>query len=79
MATKQAVDIHDHFDGTAHCVQCGGKCQLPPAELLASGLIRDLCEQWAAGYSRPWMMVEMRIKDAGVDLPAFLRRATETR
>lgn len=70
------VEIHDHFDGSAHCVECQGQCRLPPAELLATGLIRDFCEQWASGYSRPWMM---RLKDAGVNLTAFMERAKTTR
>lgn len=78
MRKTAQVEIHDHFNGAAHCVECRGKCQLPPAELLATGLIRDMCEQWEAGYSQPWMMVEMRLKDAGVNLAAFMERAKAT-
>lgn len=34
------VAVHDHFDGSAHCVQCGGECKLTGAERLATDLVR---------------------------------------
>lgn len=44
------VTIHDHFDGSAHCVQCGGWCGLSGQNLQATRLIRYLMEHFAYGH-----------------------------
>lgn len=34
------MEIHDHFDGTAHCVQCQGPCRLTGDDLAVTRLVR---------------------------------------
>ncbi len=35
--------VHDHFDGSAHCVECQGECRLAGHELFSTQIIRELC------------------------------------
>lgn len=72
------VPIHDHFNGSAHCVECEGDCRLDGGERLATNLIRWIFEQWASGNYMPSYILTCEIKDAGVDMEHFRRRAKET-
>jgi hypothetical protein len=60
---KPLLIVHDHFDGSAHCVECGGECQLAGHELFTTQLIRSLCES-SLYQNRPLSMsLEMTIID----------------
>lgn len=73
-----SATIHDHFDGSANCVQCGGKCQLTGADLFATALIRFAFEGAAmTGNGLPYVMVS-QMESAGVDVRLFFERAKET-
>jgi hypothetical protein len=37
-------EIHDHFDGEAHCIECRGKCVQTGEALNLTRLIRKMCE-----------------------------------
>lgn len=67
--------IHDHFDGSAHCVECGGTCQLGGAERTATELVRWLCEQRARVGHGLNMLEAATIRGAGADPDALLNRA----
>ena len=72
------MNIHDHFDGSAHCIECAGPCRLEGEALLATKLIRFILEQWAVGYSTPNMLPTSTIKESGIDFENFKKRAKET-
>lgn len=70
--------VHDHFDGSAHCVECGGDCMLKGSDFLATQLVRHLCEQ-AAVNDEPLVDYAANIlRHAGLDVGAIMRRAVET-
>ena len=74
------MPIHDHFDGSMHCVECGGKCRLSGDALTATELARWLLESRARGPSqRAWLNLSEQgtLKRAGVDVDRFCQRATE--
>ncbi len=75
---KEPVQIHDHFDGSGNCVECGGKCQLRGADRIATELVRWHFEEWARDVGFPTEMAKGTMRKAGVDFQAFMRRAKET-
>lgn len=68
------IRIHDHFDGSAHCIECGGPCRLPDDERRVTSLVRYLFE--SSRYMN--MMMRSVLEEFGVDIPAFQKRASET-
>lgn len=72
--------IHDHFDGSAHCVECQGKCKLTGADLALTQLVRYMFAAWAWSLhgQKPNHMTCVVLKDLGVDLDATLARAKES-
>jgi len=75
----EPCQIHDHFDGSAHCVQCGGECQLRGGERIATELIRWMCEAAALrGESKLRMCEEHVVRKSGADLTLLMTRAWET-
>lgn len=77
-ASKQpmATQIHDHFDGSDHCKECGGPCRLRDGDRTATELVRWMFERWARGYaSAPDSMQRDTLTNAGVDIEAFKERA----
>jgi hypothetical protein len=40
----EGVEIHDHFDGSAHCVECGGECRLTGSNLAVTSLVSDIMD-----------------------------------
>ena len=46
--------VHDHFDGSFHCVECGGKCVLSGDDEAITQLIRNLLE-FCALQEKPWL------------------------
>lgn len=70
--------VHDHFDGSAHCVQCHGKCTLTGAELAYTQLLRFSLETIALLGGSPNMMLSGAISDAGVPYEVFWKRAQDS-
>lgn len=49
--------VHDHFDGSAHCVECKGSCQLSGDALNVTRLVRSTIEREALdGYCWPFIV-----------------------
>jgi hypothetical protein len=72
--------IHDHFDGSANCVQCNGSCKLEDVRLMATELVRWMFERWALNYpgSEPDMMVMSTFEKFGLDVNGAKARALES-
>jgi hypothetical protein len=45
MREQGSTVIHDHFNGSAHCVQCAGQCRLTGESLQVTRLVRFVMEQ----------------------------------
>lgn len=73
--------IHDHFDGSAHCVECQGPCKLTGAARIATELVRWQFAQIARQKARnivngaflDTMMVDT-LQRAGVEIGRFMER-----
>jgi len=67
--------IHDHFDGSAHCVECAGRCRLTGTELALTQMVRYRLEL------SPWMNICERavLAEMGVDPEKLIARAKATR
>ena len=70
--------IHDNFDGSNWCVDCDGPCKLIGADKVLTNLVRRIFECHAHSGSRLCPCTEMALKDAGVDIARFKKRAEET-
>lgn len=46
--------VHDHFDGSAHCVECGGTCKLTGDERAVTEVVRWTLE-FAESVHKGWM------------------------
>ena len=53
------MNVHDHFDGSAHCLECSGRCTLAGDELAATELIRFLLEYFESAHLG-WMQKSLR-------------------
>ncbi len=76
------MTIHDHFDGSAHCVECAGNCRLEGDDRAATNLVRAIFEYMAylsrlSVLSRT-SLIGSALVSLGVDVPNFSRRATDT-
>lgn len=47
MRGEEVMEIHDHFDGCAHCIECGGPCKLETQAFGISAFIRFTLESSA--------------------------------
>jgi hypothetical protein len=70
-----AINLHDHFDGSAHCIQCGGECRLSGAELALTEMIRWQFEAIARGAAFLSYAERSTLERIGVDIEAFMQRA----
>lgn len=53
------MTIHDHFDGSAHCIECAGPCHLPVSdERAVSEMIRFTLEYFTINH-RGWLPMLM--------------------
>lgn len=69
------VDCHDHFEGSAHCIDCGGTCRLEGLALAYTALVRSLFESCE---HIPYRALA-QLRTAGVRVDEFLKRAAATR
>jgi hypothetical protein len=53
------MKIHDHLDGSAHCVECGGSCRLTGDDLEVTRLVRFITEYFAMSHVAPrWSFID---------------------
>lgn len=66
----KAVGIaHNHINGSANCVQCGGPCQITdPTQAAYTGLIRSLLEAEEHGGVKVTYLSEHFLREHGIDL-----------
>lgn len=69
--------IHDHFDGSSNCVECGGECQLTGGNLLATQLARSLVEHAVISGQRVLGMEAHYLEKAGYDPEQMLTRCQQ--
>ena len=73
------MKIHDHFEGSLNCVQCGGYCRLEGDDRAVTNLLRSLFE--TAAYREVPIQLNFIGREAisklGVDFNLFARRAAE--
>ncbi len=75
--TEKAV-CHDHFDGSAHCVECKGPCRLIGTEMAYTALVRAVFDNAAfLGIAPPYSMTR-QMEDSGVPVQNLWRRAKVT-
>ncbi len=79
-ANPPTAFVHDHFDGSAHCIECGGACKLTGCELAFTSAVRFCLEREARHPETLCGMPETLFKDAlGTDrMQALRKRAKET-
>jgi len=66
---------HNHLQGSAHCVECLGPCQLTdPTQSAYTGLIRALLESEVYGHGKMPYQAEWFLKEHGIDVDALRRR-----
>ncbi len=65
------MEIHDHFDGEAHCIECRGRCALAGESLQLTRLVRNVCEFLA--YTAHWIppQIEEHLRSLVKDYAAF--------
>lgn len=73
-STDIGAYVHDHFSGSAHCLECGGHCQLNGPAIALTALIRWLFESELSGQSIPYP-VERQLKESGIHVERFRERA----
>lgn len=67
---------HDHFDGSAHCVECGGPCRLTGSEMAYTALVRSVFDCAAfCGQIPPHSMMQQLIR-SGIDAKKLWNRAS---
>jgi hypothetical protein len=80
--------IHDHYDGSAHCVECGGPCRLVGSELALTRVVRAIFEQFdretleSIYYDPPrpvFGFLRDMLIEAGVDVRKHAARAEKTK
>lgn len=75
---EDGFEIHDHFEGSSNCVQCGGECTLVGEKRLLTELIRWMFERWAMGYDPgPDMMQRDSLAKFGIRIEECYNRASE--
>lgn len=79
MSFSTKVVIHDHFDGCANCVECGGPCRLTGEQRLLTELIRWIFEKWARDQFFLDEMTKSTLVKFCVDIGAVQRRAEATK
>lgn len=53
--------IHNHFEGSFHCVECGGQCRLVGIPFELSEFVRNVCEFFACRGDQ-WLPPQMEIR-----------------
>jgi hypothetical protein len=66
---------HDHFDGSAHCIECGGDCKLSGCELAFTCAVRYVLESevYRPGYYVSTMLEFLLLGSLGKERLGGLR------
>lgn len=65
--------VHDHFDGSANCIQCGGPCELEGSDLFLTEIVREMVEAWDLHGQHPAYMVQLKFDKHGIHLTEALK------
>lgn len=75
----ETVTIHDHLDGSNHCVECGGPCTLTGDDLAVTMLVRTVFVHLAfSGYRTVPPAMKQALESLGVNVETFMERANGT-
>lgn len=74
----EQATVHDHFDGSANCIECKGWCKLHGTEMAYTALVRWLFKGEAPGLLMQ-ISVERQLKSSGVDVVKFRARVEANR
>ena len=71
------MDIHDHFEGTFHCIECRGQCRLTGESLRMTTFVRNVCEFLA--YTDYWIppQIEEQLRSMVRDYAGFKKHCLE--
>lgn len=69
--------IHDHFEGSEHCVECEGNCRLTGDDLAVTTLVRYVFESAAWTHRHLGGLEAHGMECLGVEVRRFERRAKE--
>lgn len=72
------VDVHDHLDGSAYCVQCGGECKLVGEAMVLAGLVRTLFEGERYHGTMPYQ-AQRFLENMGLNVAGWRKAAREER
>lgn len=73
------MTIHDHFEGSAHCVECKGYCRLAGDDLAVTRYIRFTLEILVMqGWKDVPVLLKEPLRDLGLNSEALMRRAVTT-
>lgn len=72
-----AVPVHDHFDGSAHCVECDGECRLTDCPLAYTALVRFLFQSAAMDGRTVAYGAVAQLKRIGVNTDRLMDRAIQ--
>ena len=72
------MTIHDHFEGSANCVECGGPCSLKGDERAVSDLIRFTLQTLSAHEMGVNPFIRSALRSLGVDPVRMYGRADES-
>ena len=73
--------VHDHFEGSFNCVECGGRCKLTGSDLAYTALTRAIFEgeAFSGGTQRLPYLAEQQMIRAGVPVGKFRQRAKNSK
>ncbi len=78
--SKYMSIVHDHFEGSAHCVECGGSCKQTGAERVLTNWARAAFEAESLYPKRcriSWSLIRA-MEESGVNVNKMRRRASDT-
>ena len=67
--------IHDHFNGSLHCVECSGPCLLTGSSLAVTEMVRNLLGYFALHPPMPALIERQLEILLAPDYETFKRRA----
>lgn len=73
--SRQPAKIHDHFDGSANCIECGGACKLEGDSLALTNVVRAYFEECVRTKRPVYPWMSHFLKDAGLDIAKHWARA----
>ena len=69
--------VHDHFDGSANCIECRGRCRLTGADRALTEMVRWEAQRWITQRTGPNMMMKATLETLGLDVDRLMATAAE--